>query len=92
MDKKETLLSKNLKLLRKANGYTQESLAKKLGIKRAAYATYEECRSEPRISIYNKICKLFKVSMDDCFNKELKLETKVVVIDRVGPIKTLNRE
>jgi transcriptional regulator with XRE-family HTH domain len=55
----------NLRFLRKKHGWTQELFADKIGIKRSLLGAYEEERAEPDLLTYNRICKLFKVSMED---------------------------
>jgi transcriptional regulator with XRE-family HTH domain len=46
------MFAKNLKALRKEKGWTQQELADRMGIKRAALGAYEEGRSEPRLAKY----------------------------------------
>jgi DNA-binding XRE family transcriptional regulator len=64
-------LSKNLKKLRSKMGLTQEHISAMIGIKRPAYASYEEYRAEPPIKIIIALSALFRVSIDDLLTKEL---------------------
>ena len=43
--------AQHLKTLRKARGLTQQELADRIGLKRAALGAYEEGRAEPRLSL-----------------------------------------
>lgn len=58
------LFAKNLKSLRKAKGWTQQELADRMGIKRAALGAYEEGRSEPRLANVLAMADLLGVSTD----------------------------
>ncbi len=51
-------------LLREKNALTQEELANKLGISRAALSHYETSRREPDYDTINKIATYFHVSID----------------------------
>lgn len=42
----------------------QQQLADKIAIKRATYAAYEEGRAEPSIFTLEKICQVFKITID----------------------------
>ncbi|EGL19519.1 MULTISPECIES: helix-turn-helix transcriptional regulator [Paenibacillus] len=50
--------------LREKHALTQEELANKLGISRAALSHYETSRREPDFETMNKIATFFKVSAD----------------------------
>ncbi|KRF35884.1 helix-turn-helix domain-containing protein [Paenibacillus sp. Soil787] len=51
-------------LLRDKHALTQEDLANKLGISRAALSHYETSRREPDYNTINKIASFFRVSID----------------------------
>ncbi|MFC5446815.1 helix-turn-helix domain-containing protein [Paenibacillus aestuarii] len=51
-------------LLREKQALTQEDLANKLGISRAALSHYETSRREPDYDTINKIASFFHVSID----------------------------
>ncbi|NEW07142.1 helix-turn-helix transcriptional regulator [Paenibacillus sp. SYP-B3998] len=51
-------------LLREKHALTQEELANKLGISRAALSHYETSRREPDYDTINKVASFFKVSVD----------------------------
>ncbi len=67
-----TLISENLKSLRKENGLTQDQLASMLGIKRSLVGAYEEGRAEPPVQNLKNISKVFGVSVDDFIGKKVK--------------------
>lgn len=56
--------SKRLKELRLENGFTQQNIADKLGIKQQSYARYEIGIGEPSLQTLVKIAKTFGVSTD----------------------------
>ena len=56
--------AKRLKALRKAMSLTQQELADRLGLKRAALGAYEEGRAEPRLINVVAISDFFGVSVD----------------------------
>ena len=67
-------LGNNIRYLRKQVGYTQEQLAKKIGVKRPLIGAYEEGRVEPKLATIINISRLFKVSLDDLICKELDVK------------------
>jgi transcriptional regulator with XRE-family HTH domain len=56
--------AQRLKELRKERGLTQQELADRLGLKRAALGAYEEGRAEPRLINVVAIADFFGVSVD----------------------------
>jgi len=64
-------VSENIKFLRKEAGYTQQTFADDLGIKRSLVGAYEEGRADPRISNLIKISELFGVHIDDLVENAL---------------------
>jgi len=67
-------LSNNIKVLRKRQGYTQESLSKELGKTKATVSDYEKGKSLPPLDILLKMCELFQINLDDLVNKDLEKE------------------
>ncbi len=59
-----SLISENLKHLRKQLGLTQEQMAEQLGIKRSLLGAYEEGRADPRISNLLKFAEIFSLPVD----------------------------
>ncbi len=63
--------SKNFRYLRKLKGWTQEEFANRLDIKRSLVGAYEEERAEPKLEAMERICKIFKITLDDLILKDL---------------------
>jgi len=66
-----SLVSNNIKYLRKNNHLTQEQLAEKIGIKRSLLGAYEEGRADPRLNNLLKISEIFKVSVDTLISEDI---------------------
>ena len=66
-----TLISENIKYLRKRLGDTQGEFADKIGIKRSLVGAYEEGRADPRISNLIKMAEIFDVSVDLMINTDI---------------------
>ncbi len=67
-----SIVSDNMKYLRKLHGLTQDQFARRLGIKRASVGAYEEQRANPNIDVLKLMSKLFNVSVDDLLKKDLR--------------------
>ena len=57
-------MSNRIKNLRKSCGLSQQTVAERLGLTRAAYANYEQGIREPSVETIKKICIFFDVSAD----------------------------
>ena len=70
-----TLLARNIQTARKRMGLTQEELADKIGVKRAALASWETRRSKPDVDDFMKLCSSLKTKPEDLsgFSFEEKL-------------------
>jgi transcriptional regulator with XRE-family HTH domain len=64
-----SIISSNIKFLRKKKGLTQQNFADQVGIKRSLVGAYEEERAEPKYDLLKKIAAFFEISVDD-FIKE----------------------
>jgi len=69
-----SLISSNLKYLRKKVSLTQEQMAQKIGIKRSLLGAYEEGRADPRISNLLKFSEIFSLSVDQLIGTDLASE------------------
>ena len=58
-------LSKNLKSLRKQDGYTQKEVAERIEIRHQSYAAYENGITVPTLQNFLKLAKLYDVSLDE---------------------------
>jgi transcriptional regulator with XRE-family HTH domain len=94
-----SLVSDNIKFLRKNDHLTQEQLAEKIGIKRSLLGAYEEGRADPRLNNLLKISEIFKVSVDtlisedvsgfesafgNVFNQKPKSKVLAITVDEEG--------
>ena len=66
-----SIVSKNIKHLRKLNKLTQEQLAERIGIKRSLLGAYEEGRADPRLTNLLNIAKEFNVLVDKLIGDDL---------------------
>ena len=66
-----SIVSDNIKFLRKNNHLTQEQLAEKIGIKRSLLGAYEEGRADPRLNNLLKFSEVFKVSVDTLISEDV---------------------
>jgi transcriptional regulator with XRE-family HTH domain len=66
-----SIVSNNIKFLRKREHLTQEQLAQKIGIKRSLIGAYEEGRADPRLNNLLKMSELFKVSVDTLISRDV---------------------
>ena len=66
-----SLISNNLKHLRKKIKLTQEQMAVQVGIKRSLLGAYEEGRADPRISNLLKFSEIFNLTVDELISSDL---------------------
>ncbi len=59
------MVSATLKVLRKANGFTQKQIADKLNIDRSTYSYYELGKINPSISSMVILADLYGISLDE---------------------------
>lgn len=70
----KSLLAKNLRALRKFNGFNQDALAQALGVTRNKIASYETQNIEPKLNLLVKISTLFKVTIDDLIGTPITID------------------
>ena len=58
------MLARRLKELREENNYTQQDMAEKIGLKRAAYGAYERGINTPDAQTLLKLAEIFDVTTD----------------------------
>ena len=66
------MLNRNLRLLRQANGLTQEQVASFLGVGRSAYSNYEDGLREPSINILEKFSNIMGCDLSMLFEEDEK--------------------
>lgn len=67
-----------LKELREKNGYTQETLAKKLNTSRSRIGMYEQGKRQPDFEMQEAIADLFNVSIDYLFGRKTSNTTDMI--------------
>ncbi|MBC8111605.1 MAG: helix-turn-helix transcriptional regulator [Verrucomicrobia bacterium] len=67
-----TIVSKNIKYLRRLNGLTQEQFARKIGIKRSLLGAYEEARANPNLDNLLNIAKVFGTDVDYILKNDIQ--------------------
>lgn len=65
------IVSKNLRRLRKEHGFTQEDLAKELGISRQAVSKWETGNAIPDLEAFLNLSKLYHISMNDLVEPDI---------------------
>src|ERR1700760_1527002 len=66
-----SIISSNIKFLRKKRGLTQQQFADQVGIKRSLVGAYEEERAEPKYDLLKVIAAFFEISIDDFIKEEI---------------------
>ena len=57
-------LASNIKTLREEKGYSTRELASYLGISKSSVSQYENCQSDPQLSVIMKYVDFFKVDIN----------------------------
>ena len=73
---------KNFRHLRKLRGWTQEEFAQRLEIKRSLIGAYEEERADPKLEAMERVCKIFKLTLDDLMLKDLTAPKAATYIEQ----------
>lgn len=67
-----TLISENIRYLRKLNGLTQEQFSRKINIKRSLLGAYEEARANPNQQNIQAIAKAFNTTVELLTRQDLR--------------------
>ncbi|TDB67048.1 helix-turn-helix transcriptional regulator [Arundinibacter roseus] len=67
-----SIVSNNIKYLRRLNGLTQEQFARKIGIKRSLLGAYEEARANPNLINLKNMAHAFGISVDQLLKNDLR--------------------
>lgn len=73
--------------LRKQNNYSQEQLAEKMGVARQTISKWELGETSPDLEQAKKLSQIFKVSLDDLINNDIKN----VLIEKVSNTEKLTK-
>ncbi len=89
-----SIVSNNIKYLRRMNGLTQEQFARKIGIKRSLLGAYEEARANPNLDNLMNIAKIFGTTVDNLLKNDLRRlrEGKGVPLPQPSPQLALKDE
>ena len=66
------IISKYLHFLRKSHNYTQDDLARKLGISRQAVSKWETGTAIPDLEVLLKISKLYNITINDILEPKVQ--------------------
>ncbi|MBG9548321.1 LexA family protein [Cytobacillus firmus] len=61
------MYGKKLRELRDIEGWTQEEVAKKLGVSKQTYSHYENEKRKPGLKTIRKLAEVYQVNIDDIF-------------------------
>lgn len=70
--KNMSIVSNNIKYLRRMNGLTQEQFSRKIGIKRSLLGAYEEARANPNLDNLMNIAKIFGTTVDNLLKNDMR--------------------
>jgi transcriptional regulator with XRE-family HTH domain len=75
-----TKLGQNLLVLRKSqeDGISQDEMAKRLGLSKSTYGSYESGRTEPKLADLLKMADFFKVTTDQLLGGDVTIHTPVI--------------
>ncbi|MEB3103043.1 LexA family protein [Ferviditalea candida] len=64
------MYGKKLRELRKIEGWTQEEVAKRLGVSKQTYSHYENENRRPSLDMVRELASVYGVNIDDIFSDE----------------------
>lgn len=64
------MYGKKLKELRKIEGWTQEEVAKRLGVSKQTYSHYENENRRPSLDMVRELATVYQVNIDDIFAED----------------------
>ncbi len=79
MEKLNSIIGKNLQILRKKNKITQAQLGERLNYSDKAVSKWEKGESLPPIDVFYKLSRMYKVSLDSIVGEE---KVKVREVDK----------
>ncbi|HIT15454.1 MAG TPA: helix-turn-helix transcriptional regulator [Candidatus Avimuribaculum pullicola] len=71
-------VGENLKKIREISGFTQEQVAKSIGIERSAYSNYETGTREVPYEVIEKISNLFGCEPFIFFEDDIQVENEIM--------------
>ena len=79
MENNKNIIVSNLKMLRKRLDYTQEVIAKKIGIERSAYANYESGEREFPYDVIEKLSAIYGCEPYSLFSEDFSVHKDVLI-------------
>ncbi len=67
-----SIVSNNIKYLRRLHGLTQEQFSRRIGIKRSLLGAYEESRANPNLDNLMTMARTFNVTVDQLLKSDLR--------------------
>ena len=67
-----SIVSNNIKYLRRLNGLTQEQFSRKIAIKRSLLGAYEEARANPNLTNLKNMAAAFGITVDNLLKNDLR--------------------
>lgn len=93
MRKNSTIkIGKNLQMIRKSYGYTQEKLAEEMECSARYISDIEQDRAKPSYENLIKICNIFNISLDYIFSEYLKDNGENQIYYSLVGFEKLNKE
>lgn len=81
------MYGEKLKELRKIEGWTQEEVAKRLGVSKQTYSHYENENRRPSLDMIRELASVYQVNIDDIFSgEEVEKNDGTVSLPIVGKI------
>ncbi|MBO5959174.1 MAG: helix-turn-helix domain-containing protein [Lentisphaeria bacterium] len=78
------MIGENIKYLRKRAGYSQEQLARKLGVKQSSVSLWEKGKNNPDTETLAKAAQVFSVPLDFFLSDEPRRELDSIRINRAA--------
>lgn len=89
--KENIMLSENIKVLRKAKGYSQDDVAEKLHVTRQTISKWERNLSVPDADLLVKLAECFDVNVKDLLGDEIEV-SKDTMLDKLEQLNDILAE
>lgn len=76
------MIGHNIRFFRKQKGYSQEQLARKLGITQGSVSLWEQGKNDPDTKTAIKLAQIFEVPIDSLFSEEPRRDLDSIRINR----------
>lgn len=85
-------IGKNIQLIRKSNGYTQEKLAEAIEVSVRYISDIEQDRAKPSYEVLIRICNLFQVGLNQIFSEYLNIKDNKTLEYSLAGFEKLSQE